>query len=187
MTRAMAGAVKQVNQSQRGCFLRAVKLTFVEYAGISTIQGFQYLVDPRGNVWTKYDSVTCGVNTINRILLIRRIIWTAIWMFGILSATILVFTFWQRHITNPTHILIESNHVPIHEFNFPSITFCHINQISEIRTRRLAKTLYGTSKYRSKKFGFFFSLFLHSQKVAGKLQRRNLRVQYSAQRGWFHR
>lgn len=48
----MAGVVKSISRIR--CFWRAVKLTFTEYAGISSIQGFQYLVDPKGNLWTKY-------------------------------------------------------------------------------------------------------------------------------------
>lgn len=47
----MAGAVKEISKLK--CFFSAVKLTFIEYAAISSIQGFQYLVDARGNFWTK--------------------------------------------------------------------------------------------------------------------------------------
>lgn len=48
---SMAGTAERINNIK--CFFSAVKLTFIEYAGISSIQGFQYLVDPRGNFWSK--------------------------------------------------------------------------------------------------------------------------------------
>lgn len=136
----MAGAEKQISNIK--CFFRAVKLTFIEYASISSIQGFQYLVDPRGNIWTK--SVVMMSFSIDRYLKIllpnfSRLIWIAICASGILYATNLMFVFWERHIGNPTRISIESNHARATGLLFPSITFCHINQISEIRATLLAK------------------------------------------------
>lgn len=141
----MAWVVKQVNRI--GCFASAVKSTFTEYAGISTIQGFQYLVDPKGNICSKsvmlHSSPTeRPLNPLKHFsLCYSRFIWILVCAFGILNATLLMFTFWERHVSNPTQISIESNHAYIPELEFPSITFCHINQISVIRTSRLLETL----------------------------------------------
>lgn len=70
-----------------------------------------------------------------------RLIWIMVCTIGILNATALVFTFWERHISNPTQISIETDHAPVVELEFPAITFCHINQISEMRAMQLLKIL----------------------------------------------
>lgn len=60
---------------------------------------------------------------------------------GFLAATVMLDTFWTRYISNPSQIYVESNHAPINDLQFPAVTFCHENQISNQRAESMIKTL----------------------------------------------
>lgn len=71
----------------------------------------------------------------------HRICWLLIELSSFLFASWLLLLFWSRYVSQITRVTVESNYVPIGQLEYPAITFCHINQVSNIQAMKLAKTL----------------------------------------------
>lgn len=62
-------------------------------------------------------------------------------MIAFITANILVHTFWLRYKSNPTRMNVESNHVPINNLEFPTLTLCQLNRLNYDNAQKLLKTL----------------------------------------------
>lgn len=53
----------------------------------------------------------------------------------------MVNTFWRRYISNPTSIVVETNHEEISKIPFPGVTICHTNRIHNSYVKSFVKKL----------------------------------------------
>lgn len=103
-------------------FWIALKETFEEFAGNTSIHGVQYIVDRQG---TKAS----------------RICWAIVVLVMFIVSNVLVDFFWQRYKTNPTRVNVDTNHAPLTELNFPAITICNIARMSFERANYATTTM----------------------------------------------
>lgn len=105
-----------------GLFKRALELTWLQFSSTTSIHGLKHVNDPRGNRFT-------------------RIYWSIIPLTCFICAIALMVTFLMRYKSNPTRINVETNYGPISEIEFPAVTFCNPNFITDSQVRGLIKSL----------------------------------------------
>jgi acid-sensing ion channel, other len=114
--------LKKTPEKKEGLFKRSLNLTWEQFTSTTTIHGLKHVNDPRGNRFTKF-------------------FWISVPFFCFLCAIALMATFLMRYKSNPTRINVETFFGPISEIEFPSITFCNPNFITDSQVQGLIKSI----------------------------------------------
>lgn len=109
-------------KKKEGIFKIALSLTWDQFSSTTSIHGLKHVNDPRGNRWT-------------------RIFWSTVPVFCFICASALMVTFLMRYKSNPTRINVDTNFGPISEIEFPAVTFCNPNFITNSQVMGLIASL----------------------------------------------
>lgn len=126
-------------KAQSGTFKRALKLTLEQFLDRTPIHGMKHILDSRGNKYTKCYWISiifiCFVSA--AALMTNFLIRYKVrgYFFIIILITI------KKFQSNPTRINIETNFGAIHEIEFPAVTFCNPNFITDSMVDKLIKSL----------------------------------------------
>lgn len=71
-----------------------------------------------------------------------RAFWVIAPMFCFLCAIALMATFLMRYKSNPTRINVDTNYGSISEIEFPAVTFCNPNFITDSQVAALVNSLW---------------------------------------------
>lgn len=70
-----------------------------------------------------------------------RVLWLVVVGLSFVFASFLLSLFVKRYLSNPTRVIIETNHMPIGHVDYPAITFCPIHQMTTTSAMKLTKSL----------------------------------------------
>lgn len=126
-------------------WLKAIKYTSIQYVSISAICGVRYLNEKSGKFYTKYvfqAERLCELFEFFPCLFVsNRMMWFCVVGLSFIFASSLLSMFVKRFLSNPTRVIIETNHKPIGQLDFPMITFCPIHQMTNDRALKLTESL----------------------------------------------
>lgn len=119
-------------------------INFKRILGETKLLGPKHVNDPRGNK-------------------ITRAFWAFLPVFCFLCATALMVTFLLRYKSSPTRINVDRNYAPISEIEFPAVTFCNPNIITDSQVFALVRSLWVNQtlflNYSLKTFNFRREVF----------------------------
>lgn len=127
-------------EKRESIFKRAFAETWVQFATTTTIHGeFR-----KKFYWNPNFTASSGVKHANdqRGNKLSRAFWVVTPIFCFLCACALMATFLMRYKSNPTRINVDTNFGPISEIEFPAVTFCNPNFITDSQVAALVNSLW---------------------------------------------
>lgn len=123
-------------------FWEALRVTWFEFVERTTIHGLRYIIDERGNKFTRliHKSKIFNLSFLS-INLHFSALWLVVTIVGFIASNVLVDTFWLRYKDNPTRLKIDSFHKPLNILDLPAVTICQVNNMDVERAYNFVNQL----------------------------------------------